>query len=139
MPVSDLDYVGIIHHPNSVSSRKYFNYCLILQQFTDAAVEKIKGNLWIKMWKTTQAFQAVNLRKTNKLSGIEKPVEKKVWQPGKTFFDDDLQMLGRETSPIQRATESSKRQRGGTEFDRNPFQGFSVLKTKEAVRRQPLN
>lgn len=55
-------------------------------------VEKLKANLWIKMWKTTQAYQTVKLWKTSELSGVEKSVEKEKFGSPENFFDDDLQL-----------------------------------------------
>jgi len=50
-PVSDLDCEAILHPQKPMSSRKYFNYTLILRASCEKSVEKRVGNLWTKMWK----------------------------------------------------------------------------------------
>lgn len=63
MPVSNLDCVIRLHQPIFMSSRKHFNYCLILQWFTGVPVDNFLTLLWIKLWKTPQTHQRLKLRK----------------------------------------------------------------------------
>ena len=54
MPVSNLDSEAILHPLFSMSSRKYFNYHLTLQQFSGGTVEIPVEKTVDKMWKTPE-------------------------------------------------------------------------------------